>query len=239
MNHDKNDLLSLTPAKTYTAPKYPTLTDTHSDPAPLKKLPSRWRKNAAALACIGLLGAAVFAGCVTPHNGDDPPPIGNGYNCDWDNHLHHGGSGAAPIYVVHLTEQEALGMIRTQLETAGLNFGATPPDYTVEVQDSHIGLDLYDADKGVAIALIDRRESGLDWDWWWNDNEERAELATDAFADLASDLSVGVFYCPGEDYWGWDDPSDESRAELRASLEEHLTAQVEAFLDLLRAQGTL
>jgi hypothetical protein len=45
----------------------------------------------------------------------------------WSNHLYdvdprvHGGGAASIYYIAHITEQEALGIIRTQLEAAGLN----------------------------------------------------------------------------------------------------------------------
>ncbi|MCL2563710.1 MAG: hypothetical protein FWE08_06715 [Oscillospiraceae bacterium] len=94
----ENNLHHLIPAKSYTPPQYPTRADTRGNPALLKKLPSKWRKNAAAVACIGLLGIALLSGCTTSS------PNGNGNDCGWDDHLHHGGSGGAPIYVAHLTE---------------------------------------------------------------------------------------------------------------------------------------
>jgi len=88
----------------------------------------------------------------------------------------HWGGGGFAIYVVYLTEQEAFGIVRSQLEAAGLNFGAPPPDNSVtigvECNDEilydqwneccywdicwsrDIGFDLFDAENSVGIKFL-------------------------------------------------------------------------------------
>ncbi|MCL2357411.1 MAG: hypothetical protein FWC70_09725 [Defluviitaleaceae bacterium] len=44
------------PMKEYSAPNIPTLEYAKENPSLLKKLPQRWRKKAAAFACIGAVG---------------------------------------------------------------------------------------------------------------------------------------------------------------------------------------
>ena len=57
-----NDI-SVTPVKKYSAPKYPTRTDAGRTPMLLRKLPSRWEKNAAVIAAVGMLGAMSLTSC--------------------------------------------------------------------------------------------------------------------------------------------------------------------------------
>jgi hypothetical protein len=55
--------ISVNPVKTYEAPNVPTLGETRGNPEFLKTLPLRWKKNAAVITAIGLMGTFVFAGC--------------------------------------------------------------------------------------------------------------------------------------------------------------------------------
>jgi len=55
--------ISVAPVKKYAAPKYPTQTDAKFSPNLLRKLPSRWEKNAVVVAAVGMLGMMTLASC--------------------------------------------------------------------------------------------------------------------------------------------------------------------------------
>ena len=263
MMENKN-LPPITPMESYVAPNVPTLDEVYKNPAPLSKLPKRWAKNAAVVACVGILGFSTLAGCLP-----SSPAVGQQYShisevvsvtkhstaeFDLIFRVHHGGAGGAS-YVVHLTEQEALGIIRTQLEAVGLSFNATPPEHISDRGEwgASIGLDLFDGERNVAISLIN----------WENSNQSFRSRGRD-FADMVAadfaeqtDIPIGVFYIPGVSLWGslrgphfdleWrpdrGEPTDEEMAEIGAVagpiLVERLTDQVEEFISFLRAEGIL
>jgi len=84
----QNEHFSLSPVQNYSSPAYPSR---ETKPAEtLKKLPVRWAKNAAVLACLGALSLGVLTAC-------SPEP----------EHTHWGGAAAGPFYVAYPTEQEA------------------------------------------------------------------------------------------------------------------------------------
>ena len=204
----------MSPVAQYTPPEYPTNADAKNNPALLKKLPSRWRRNAAAAACVGLMGTMTLAGC----------PI----------FPHHGGAGGAPIYVVHLTEQEALSIIRSLLEDAGLNFDNTSMTYVVQLPNlGVIPLDLFDMDKDIGVTLTVSRTSGN----WWGGSWAKQQIE-EAFSKQWSKLTVGVFDCPGQDFWTTT-PNDSQKEEAREKLKEHLSEQVSEFIKLLQHKGIL
>ena len=172
---------------------------------------------------------------------------------DLDFRTHFGGSGAGPFYVVYMTEQEAMSIVRSQLETAGLTFGATPPDNTVAIQDDFTlftriyKLNLFDDDKNVAITGVGQ-----------NQNHWLAQRIADRFEQQNIDASIGVFYTPGLspneewDYewdWNWSEdgspyhPTNEEieavKEKARPLLEERLTKQIQAFIDFLTSEGIL
>jgi len=142
--------LCISPVEDYIAPEIPKLGENHSDL--LKKIPSRWQKNAKIIAGLGLVGIfALSSGCgvADSENGHRhmqgssirelrPNNIEHdlwythrsysGYSeANMSIRLHTGGGGSSG-YMVHLTEHEAFAIIRTRLEAAGLVFGATPPE---------------------------------------------------------------------------------------------------------------
>jgi len=143
-------MLTIKPMQDYTAPEIPTQVEANTTPTLLQKLPHRWRKHAAVVACAGF--AFALTGCQTHHGGDgggvpyvgqhteqdisppSPPPLPLPFiytqvvEQDLVFRIHVGGTGFA-TYVAHLTEQEAFSIIRLQLEKAGLRFGDTPPPY--------------------------------------------------------------------------------------------------------------
>jgi len=259
-------LTNLTPVKSYTPPKLPTFKNTRNNPALLKKLPFRWQNNKKIITCIGIMGVGVITlpGCTErAHNGGGPyAPIyvtapteqEARYTYVVEEELklvtHNGGSLEPPIYVVHLTEQEAYGIIRMQLEAAGLNFGAAPPQYYVDsvFQWSDIVLDLFDADKNVAVTNISWEDRNREF---MRGGRDLTEAVTEEFAKQSDSLSVGVFYNPGEtlrlpsqDTVDWPpQPSDEeiaeAKVEARPILEAQLTAQIQEFVDFLRSEGIL
>jgi len=303
------DLLNITPALEYKAPKIPTLKDTRANPAILKKLPSRWRKNAAVITCLGILGSSVFSGCAqspgdvayvdsgnggedysggyngaddgqaedsgSGYNGGDSGQAGyhssyNGYSeFDLTLRVHHGGSGSA-VYVVHLTEQEALGIIRAQLEAVGFSFGDTLPAYTAleEWWGPSIGIDLYDSGRGIAVSHLNWESSNRGFS---PTGRNFANMVAEDFAER-TDIPVGVFYTPSV-MPGWDEetrqirpewdamphwyetddgrwvseelipPTDQmiaqAKVEARPILEGRVTAQVQEFIDFLRAESII
>ncbi|MCL2577847.1 MAG: hypothetical protein FWE27_07340 [Defluviitaleaceae bacterium] len=117
---------------------------------------------------------------------------------------HFGGGGFGPFYVVYFTEQEALGFIRAKLEEAGLDFSAEPPDYSVDIPNAWFsnafGLRLYDAEKGVAISYMPDGE-----DTFSPGEDVFAHDISQEFAQQHENLSVGVFYNPGETVFSMQD----------------------------------
>jgi len=220
----QDNLLSLSPVENYTPPALPMLADRPE----LKKLPARWKRNAAVVACAGIMGAALLSGCT--NNTTSWRCDGC---CDWP---HYGGAGAMPMYVVHLTEQESLGVLRTQLETAGLNLSADVPDYSVVIDTHTVGLDLFDAERNTGIALIGDEVS----------NWQRSEFAQQAAQEFArqTDMPIAVFYSPSEwiDAYCWNEDAPVNEAEsqqARVNIEERLTTQVQEFIEFLQAEGIL
>jgi len=167
----------LIPLKTYTAPNLPTLSTAQKNQALLKKLPMRWQKKAAVVACVGIIGLSSFSAPFTntayasekaysTYSADIQTPLSVAEaleqlkTADIEIRAHYGGSGAGPHYVAYITEQEVFSFIRAMLEEAGLDFSTTPPDYSIEVDEwwgplgKPLGLDLYDDEKNVAVSFI-------------------------------------------------------------------------------------
>ena len=100
-------MLEIKSVESYEPPKIPTFDDDNSEL--LKKLPSRWQRNAKVLACIGIMGTITLSSLA---NAAVPQP----------SELHHGGAGGAPIYVAYSTEQE----ITVTLNGAPIEFDVPP-----------------------------------------------------------------------------------------------------------------
>ena len=66
--------ITVTPVKKYAAPKYPTRADAYRSPTLLRRLPSRWEKNAAVVAAVGMLGAMSLTSCGVPTTSGTPIP---------------------------------------------------------------------------------------------------------------------------------------------------------------------
>ncbi|MCL2837705.1 MAG: hypothetical protein FWE04_01370 [Oscillospiraceae bacterium] len=200
-----NDLLSINPVENYDAPRIPPLDD-NGNAEMLKKLPNRWKKKAAVIACAGIMGISALTGCM-------------GHR-ELDIRFHHGGMSSGPMYVVQLTEQEALGIIRTRLEAAGLNFDVESPGYSVAVGGRIVSLDLFDSKRNVAVA-----QSG-------------ASLTIEQIErDNAADITVGIFR--SGTIHKHDIPSRAERTEARENLESKLDEQIQEFVAFLRNEGIL
>ena len=261
-----NDLPGLSPMQEYTPPQLPTFRE--ADPAQLKTLPSRWAKNTAVVACIGILGTATLSGCFGErlHNGGGPIApyyvtcpteqettqyTGSYTEFDLTVRIHTGGGGAGPFYVVHLTEAEALSILRAQLESAGLRFGAALPNASVELWGEEISFrpGLFDSERNVALMLLSWEQNNRQF--FSHGGPELARRTAEEFAQMGNDFITGVFFNPGEttglgeDSWmTWSDlevgpPSAERKAEARANLVANLNEQAQAFIALLQEEEVL
>ncbi|MCL2854455.1 MAG: hypothetical protein FWE21_02425 [Defluviitaleaceae bacterium] len=243
------DFLNIKPMESYEAPKVPALDDVYKNPEPLKKLPARWVKNAVVAATAGILGLATLAYCGTGYltHGQYCNEYGVGYHGFQDFDLvirvHHGGFGSAS-YVVHMTEQEALGIIRRRLEAAGLRFCDTPPNYTVFDNASSrttVGLSLFDKENNVAVAHI-----GWEADFGRFTGRWDAERAKEVFAQQ-TDIKVGTFYASHFQIEGVNArigrlsrrQRREAQVEARSVLEKRLNNQIEAFIKFLHNEGIM
>ncbi|MCL2412314.1 MAG: hypothetical protein FWC97_11805 [Treponema sp.] len=224
-------LLTLSPLKKYSAPKYPAYINAQNNPDLLKKLPSRWLKNTKVLTCLGLMGAFTLTGC-PPFDWGSPIWGGNSTcsNCGFP---HMGGSGGAPIYIVYLTEQDALNVMREKGESKGLDFSATPPDYSVDIdwggQNVNFGIDLFDENKNLGLSFVNLRESG--WNWCYDSNQHMASQVKEGFAEIDMDngIEVGVMHNP-QRHIGLDEPNEAERKAAEEILREQLALQVRNFL---------
>ena len=230
----ENDTFSVTPVKKYTSPKYPTYDDARDNSTLLKKLPSRWKKNAKVLACLGLIGTFALVSNAEPLTGGTEA---NGYGesnayylkpaddfFDVTVRLHGGGSGVSPFYVVYLTEQEALNIIRAEAEAAGLRLNSVPPDYTVDI--GPIGLRTAVVPPGYTVDTVDigplldqlweRRVINIGLDLFDEENDiaiafvhevsglQRGWNITELFASHNNDITVGLFFDRGVPFASFD-----------------------------------
>ena len=263
MKNNQNDFC-IEPVESYDAPKIPTLANDKS--ALLKKLPSRWQKNAKVVACIGLMGALTLPSFAcnndrsiqdsynveyseqSIHNGYGEQAIYNGYSeYELLFRLHGGGAGSS-FYVVYFTEQEAFNLIRSQLEAAGLNFDARPPDFSIDFSgfgDTN-NVDLFDDERNVAITHITREQNNQPF--FSHGGSRLADNVRERFTDEFDDITFGVFFTPE---WfpelrvrsNRSLPSARQMAaaknEARPILEAQLAEQVQTFIDYLRTNGII
>jgi hypothetical protein len=153
--------------------------------------------------------------------------------------MHHGGSGGGPFYIVHLTEQETMGIIRAQLESAGLNFNSriAAPDYSYRWWDDTLTeIELFDPNLNVAIAQLDNQlgRQGFGFDGERVSEAVREELEEQA-AENNDPITFGVFFSEGVGSWETDGWTKDSRP----LLEEKLAAKIDAFVTLLKQDGVL
>ena len=196
----------LQPVAHYTSPALPTLAEKPS----LNTLPKRWARNAAVVACIGVLGASTLAGC------GRFSPFG------WP---HGGGHHLAPQYVVYLTEQETLGVIRAQLEEAGLNFGGEPPLLSTlsEFWGEDSFANLFDEERRVAVIVCDAVHE-----------RERFLLLEQQY----SDITFGVF--PQAQRMRFHAPPSEEEIErVRKQRDDYITQRLQEFIERLENEDIL
>ncbi|MCL2377005.1 MAG: copper amine oxidase N-terminal domain-containing protein [Defluviitaleaceae bacterium] len=270
--------LQISPVTDYKAPEIPMFGDNNSDI--LKKLPSRWQKNAKVIASLGLAGLFALSGCGDTNNIDwrqsnIEHSLGysqggyseysgrsniehnlgyeqGGYSSYSESELLvriHTGGGGGSGYIVHLTEQEAFGIIRARLEAAGLNFDSELPDYIVNLSPDHFvddlqyehGLDLFDAYKGVGVAFVGWVGTNRSFR---ADESEIARWIGEAFSEAHNDIIVGAFYDAGRHLglgpdWGGQTPSQAEAEAERPMLNKQLLNQADIFIARLQSEGVL
>ena len=180
-----NDLIKLAPLENYQAPDLPQLVE--AQPDLLKKVPSRWKAKAVIAVATGILGTTALTGCgsqipsFTPieYTGNPIPAPNVRASRIYCSDLHFGGSGGAPIYVAHLTEQEALNIIGQQFFQAGIFLEVAMPRPRINASDiyyelgnfgwahtegtmfpNYVEMQFIDEGSGVGIVLI------KNWSWW-------------------------------------------------------------------------
>lgn len=262
----ENFELSVSPIENYETPEIPTFDDNNS--ALLRKLPSRWKKSAKIIAGLGLIGALALSGCGGGRNTTrELFPYGIVHNLSYTQgsyrgysnanllvRLHTGGMGSS-FYMVHLTEQEAFGIIRARLEAAGLNFDATPPpgivfdpvhekyfsfnEWAMRMGFGSLEFDLFDAEKDVAVTHVN---------WQGPMTSFRpcertlARNVADTLAVHASDIDVGVFHNPGRtvsNVVARRRVSYRQVAESRPIIVRQLINQADTFIAQLQSEGIL
>jgi hypothetical protein len=165
---------------------------------------------------MGVIGSLIFSGCAE----------GNRINrC-----THFGGCIGSPVYVVYLTENEALGIIRSGLEAAGLEFNTEPPDYVATLFRQEVTLNLYDKDKGVAISCSDL---------YFHDIYKDEVISQ--FLQQNKDMKFGLFF--NDRHWSGicsmcitDKVTEQVNEEGKLILEDNLNTQIEQFIELLRKE---
>ena len=105
-----------------------------------------------------------------------------------------------PEYAAHFTEEEAINIIRTQLEAVGLNFDSEVPSYYVEAWDGgdrwgmNVGIDLFDEERNVAITFVnmfeDTTSSITEYAWWERGRSTHIETE---FSENYQGIVFGVF----------------------------------------------
>ena len=209
----KVNLLTLAPMEDYQTPDLPTYQDTKPDLS--KKIPTRWKNKAMiAATSLTLLSTIPLSSCIPG--------------------LHHGGAGGAPMYVVQLTEQEAIEIIRAQLEETGLRFNDPKEPYSVRIDWDTAEIILVNEEKDIRIALVDR--------WWvWNNEERemenRLEFTKNAIQQFEYEFDINVnsvIFNLQDEVWTRDDQP--GRIE---EIEADIIQQVQDFIEQLRQEGII
>lgn len=212
----QNEHFILSPMENYSAPAYPTRAEKPS--TAISKLPNRWIKSAAIVACVGALNLSMLMGCAAPsiyNTNERKPPEHcidgtHGVNMNNVSHIENecdfgldirlvGGGGAAslPFYVAYLTEHEAMEIIRNRLCEVGICFDANVPNYIASARSPRTR----DVEATAALSLFDERTrqgivlSGLQWErslnCWDNPPDISAETATNLVKqDFAEQFDV-------------------------------------------------
>ena len=157
------------------------------------------------------------------------------------------GCGPSEEYFAHLNNNQALTIIRTRLEDAGLNFDSQVPKYTIERFGGHrwgrnIGIDFFDAERNVAITFVNYFTNGISSSGLSN-RPFNTNRIIDEFSENFAGIHFGVFYNPAiwrpwhqQTRWGRSRPHTTNETER---LIEQLENQIQAFIDQLRAEGII
>ena len=246
MMKDKDDLLTLTPLENYEAPSLPTYAD--DKPNLEKKVPSRWKNKAMVATAIGLLGTATLASCDRNATRQNELPNLSFLNDQQHCWMHHGGSGGAPLYVAYLTEQEAIGIVRAELELAGISFTEDAPPYHIEIDDTevwgdihHVGINLFNEVHNIGLSIVEPDVFHIPFSRF--EMDEVSGQIEHEFEENYPDLSLGLF-CNPTSWIGWgygddDAVTAEEKAEARERLVANLVDQVQAFTHQLREAGII
>jgi len=210
---NKNDFLKITPMKEYNTPSLPTLEE--SKPELLKKVLLHWKNKAIIAAVTGLLGMVIFSGC----------SIYEGLTATNEQQL----CGLA-THQAFLAEQEValVGIIKSQLEAAGLDFDESLQSYYIQIEWAWAKIVLVNEDLDLRIALVNYRSGSEDG---------RLEFIENVGEQFIKDFGIDVdafFFSPADGglLLEW---SEESRAEFEADL----AYQVQGFIEELREDGVI
>ena len=152
-----------------------------------------------------------------------------------------------PQYIAHFTDAEAMNIIRTGLEDAGLIFDSEVPLYYVERWggyrwDHHVGIDLFDEEKNIAITLINMFEdttSSISYDGGYSHSRRTDNLETE-FAENFDEVVFGVFYNPSI-IREWRDQNHRRSLNVEEVelLTERLEVQIQEFIERLQDEGVI
>ena len=247
MSKSQIDLLSLAPLEEYKKPIIPTYKD--EKPDLMKKMPARWKNKAIAATAMGLLGTATLSSCVNTTQSDlSNWSVLEDHQYCW---MHHGGGGAAPLYVAYLTEQEAIGIIRAELEAVGIEFAENSTSYSIKIDDTEEGgrvhnmeANLVNEEHNIAISIAAPNDFHIPF--WRFEMDEIAGQIEAEFAKNHPHLAMGLFCNPSSwvGSWDWYDDeddavTDEEKKEARQRLEANLIAQTQEFIQHLREEGII
>jgi len=238
----------LNPVETYTPPQIPTLASKPN----LCELPKRWAKNAAVVACIGVLGASALFGTHAAAANERPTPqyatsvlserSEYAMEIRW---FHGGGFGGGSFYVVHLSEQQMQDIVREELEAAGLRMNSPPPALTTQNRFANVftfGLGIPEVPV-VRINMFDmRRRVGVALVPWGANNSWFVPQTARRFArnPALALTEVGVFYNPT--IWStrpYSELTPDYKQEIGAQQAEHLRRQAQDFITTLQQRGRL
>ena len=254
----KTNDISVMPVKKYTPPKYPTLADAQCAPLLLRKLPSRWEKNAKVIAAIGLLGVISITSCRNTNFLMNSQETTNFLNAEYDMPGLRGGYNLPPSAIY---EQDALNIIKNMLESEErFNF---KNDLTKYPDITNEEIKLYDFDNKVAIGYSDNLlfnymlydenfEKYVNYDGILmgrfgepdvNFDDENQQRIYDEYIAKHEDINKLFYSSADEDreefYKMYSEIREEYVINIKPFIEENLRAQVRDFIEWLQSQGII
>ena len=181
------------------------------------------KKKVTLIAMVGLFCMIILTGCThyVPSEPETSTDSSTGVTDDDP-------SPACCVVIEYLTEQEALGIILSQLEEVGLNFNEPLQSYSVQINGSTAELVLINEDKDLRIAFVHRS--------WLSTEVGRLEFTESAVSQLEAEFDMlidVIFFNPV------DTVDDGEWQELRADFERDLISQVQTFIEQLREEGII